>query len=1583
MSSIDFINELAGRGIELWTQDGKLQYKAPRDAVTPQLLAELKQHKATLIALLEQFAGTAGSYPLSYAQKSLWSLHQLNPESAAYNVTYATRLDDAVDLATLQRCIDYLIARHPILRTVYRVIDGQPRQQVSAESSTRLTIDRVFDADSAAIHRWINQAANRPFDLTLSPIRMKLLVNERNDADTQAQAIRYVLLLNVHHIAADFWSLEILIRELHALYQMAIAQPTAEQPLKLPRLALQYKDCVQHEADRLQGDDGAALAGFWQCELQGKLPVLNLVTDRIRTPLKTEHGRVQSVSVGADVSKRIKETARSLHVTPYMLLLAVYQLFLFLHTGQSRLMIGAPTLGRSVPGSESVLGHFVNTVVLACEVRRDEPFGDLVKRTREMMLRVLDHQDYPFPLLVETLRPPRDPSRSPVYQVMYNWNQARSEANAGQKDHAPFYRELLAASSTGTRGATHDLTLNVQDMGAEYVAAWTFNTDLFDPTTIERFASQYAHLIDQILADPARLTVAYRMTAQPARDEAYRRIADARVFARASSLQCGSFFTHASRKRGQVAWQFDGRMVSYAELAEAVHVVRSRLQALGIGAGSTVSLQLRSIAELAAVLLAVLEVGASCHCADESRQDAVASDSSHTSFDAICRSASDAWSDWNPHRIDVVKGQSRVQAHDMQEAARVGAFIDGIGQLLQIDEQSRALVLHGMHRQITLSIMVKAVCEGGWVRVSERVSIDMLASGGDKQAGRARLELSELIVSDRISAIALPALLLPVITAARRDSVSALIAYGDFPHTLERLAHGRSAPEVSHFVPVQGCDAWTGPVAFTPVHDEWQLASLQSAFHVPIALGPFMDLADERQHGRLCLVSREVQAPRSSSGTDDDLAHALTHADIVPTPVMLTRRAGYMVCSDPSGRVITHRLAPFAIGPVERFIASQPGVHEAVCHVVESDGTAMLAAYVVPVDGGSSGQLESALRSSLKRGLPDYTHPEAFVMLEALPLDRDGALDVGRLPQPQRTFAESRTASSDTERKLAAIWCEVLGKSSVGIDDDFFALGGDSILAAVIVSRASVEGMYLKPKDIFEHTTIAGLASAVSTVPGIQAVQGPVSGEVVPGPASQWFFDKVEVDRSHFNQALLLSLREAPDPAMMQETLRLVIRHHDVLRSRFEERADGWHQMFVPDDDHASAPDWAVVSCTTNDGALCADTWKQAIASAQAGLDIERGQLLAVRWLESTTPTASRLLIVVHHLVIDGVSWNILLQDLGDIYTQLRKQSAVKLPLKTSSAKSWVEQWDTLVKGDALDGDRQYWQRFATHVRGALTGPPKVALMRHGLAPIVHHTYNEPSGGCITTLDAELTEAFRTTAHQAYGTDANDLLLAALHAGFRSWSGSEALLVDLEGHGRDALADVVDLNRSIGWFTSIYPVFIESTAFDDPGRLIKQVKERLRQIPRKGASFGALRYLEAPRADSGGTASLNSLPNSPVLFTYLGQLDQIAGASTFFGEALRPAPGIRSARQRRTHLLDVTAYIADGRLTIESSFHGAPGVDESIGCLMCRVSDALTTLIRHCCTEGAGGLTPSDVPQLDVSQDGLDELLDEIEALER
>ncbi|MCM2493680.1 condensation domain-containing protein [Burkholderia glumae] len=1544
MSSIAFINELAGRGIELWAQDGKLQYKAPKGAVTPALLDQLKAGKAALVALLEQFAGTAGTYALSFAQQSLWSLHQLNPDSAAYNVTYATRLADDVDVAALRRCVDYLIARHPVLRTAYRLIDGEPRQQIGTDARAQFTIDRVFAADEGAIRRWIDEESNRPFDLTQSPIRLKLLRNEHDGAD----AIRTVLLLNVHHIAADFWSLEILLGELQALYRLA----RLGEPLKLPALPVQYKDCVEHERRRLDAGEGEALAAFWRRELQHGFPVLNLATDRIRPPRKTERGRVFDHPLGAALSAQVRDTAKRLRVTPYMLLLAVYQLQLHLHTGQTRLMIGAPTAGRNAPGSENVVGHFVNTVVLACELRADEPFDDLLRRTREMMLRVLDHQDFPFPKLVDDQRPPRDPSRSPIYQVMYNWNQARGDFAASGAADVALYRERLAASSTGTRGATHDLTLNVQDLGDAYLCAWTFNTDLFEEATIARFASQYAYLVEQVVNDAQRPLHGYRLTAAEAARE---RLAAA--CARRPAPTGPAEPVEAAR----AVWRFDERELLHGEVAGAVGALAARFEALGIGAGQGVALQLPAIAERAAALLAIRAVGA--------RLAALAEQA-----DAVCRGRDDGWAGWEPGAIEIARtGRAAARDGAGEPGAAVDPLLDELGAWLRLDADATVLIVRGAHAVLAAAALAKVVLTGGLARLSGRAGLDRLAAREAALAKPAYAELGRLLA--HAPSVLLPTLLLRQADALGLARARALLAYGDHPHPLARLVDAGRAPALAHFVPLCGADLPAAWCAFVPGAHGWRLADPAHPARVAVVLGASGHFADDRQAGTLHFFDGTRAGASSPSGD------APPDGTGVATGLAVSCRDGEIWCADPSARVAGHRAAPVAIGELERAISRVDGIADVVCVSLDDGASARLAAYLVAHDAGSDGPaLEHAVRAALKQSLPDAMHPDAYALIESLPLDAGGALDATGLPSPAANPAASRAAASELERRLAAIWAEVLGQPSVGADDDFFALGGDSILAAVIVSRAALDGMYLKPQDIFRHTTVSGLATAVRQTPGLEVDQGPVRGEAALAPAARWFAERVEVDRSHFNQALLIALTEAPDPVIMNEAIRIVARHHDILRSRFVSRDGALHHLFEADEALQDAR-FAVVRCVDGDGRHSERAWGDAIDAAQRGLDIESGRLMALRWLESTDLSSSRLLVVVHHLAIDGVSWSILMQDLADVYLRLRAREAAALPLKTTSAKTWIEQWHALAQGDALDEDRRFWRGIKTQVHDTLAGAKRIALMRHGLTTIVQHAYQEASLSCTITLDAELTHAFRTVAPRAYGTDANDLLVAALHAGFRAWSGCDALFVDLEGHGRDALGDAVDLSRSIGWFTSIYPVLIDAPfAADDPAALIKAVKARLREIPRKGASYGVLRYLDARTPEDDALAAF---PAAPVLFTYLGQLEQLAGQSPLYGGAPEPAPGIRSPRQRRTHLLDMVAYVSRGRLTIESSFFGVPGVDESIGCLMSRVEEALTTLIRHCSADGAGGLTPDDVPHLDVDQDDLDALLDEIDALDR
>ncbi len=1521
MSSLDYINALAARGVQLWTQDGKLQYKAPKELITPQLLAELKAHKEGLIALLEQFGTSAGSYALSYSQKSLWSLHQLQPSSPAYNVTYACRLLDDLDLPLLARCVDYLIARHPILRTRYEIAEGQPRQQVSLDAAARLDISRVQGYTLAQVLHWVDEEANKPFDLKVSPIRLKLLVNEGALAE---EAPRHALLLNVHHVAADFWSLEIMVRELSALYALG----SAGQPLRLPALQHQYKDFVQHEAQRLAGPEGAVLAAFWAQELQGELPTLALEGDRPRPPLKTEAGRVYSRTLDPEISGALRLAARERRVTPYMWLLAVYQLLLHKHTGQDELMIGAPTSGRSMPGSEQVLGHFVNTIPLRCRLQGLARFDQLLEQTRQMMLRVLDHQDYPFPLLVERLRPARDASRSPVFQVMYNWNQLRKGTEAVQET---LFGPVLAASSTGTRGATHDLTLNIQDDGQDYVAAWTYNCDLFDEASIAGFGEQFEQLLAQSLRQPdgqldqARLPAAPASEAQPL----------------APSV-LGKTWHQALLDRAQAqpqlpALQERAADCTLARLARQARAWLATLQAQGLREGSRVGLALSHPVQGALLWPALLAEGAHVRWLDAGE--------TAPGLDLVVRVP--AGSSQLLTDLDCQPGDGAPERTPAEDPLLGLAA----GEALQLSANDRLLLPWSQAPR--LLALASATLALAW---SRGCSVQLAKLSGDQTAQALADELAERVATFAPTALLLPTLLTPALAQALR----ALPA----DHPLPRLlAHGEQAEPVRRwpgasprFLRLAPEAAASRPWVFEPVAQGWRWLPLAGC-------------------GAPLLRSASGEAPAQRQW-------AL--ADAGSGTALRLRAVGMDLQSpDASGRLLMRAGRPLAAGPVERCLMGQAGVALALLAEVPTAQGPALTAYVLRQSGPAvldDATLTQTLQDRLRAELPELQWPQALVLLDQLPLDAALRPDLTRLPAPDLQAA-GRAAEGAVEAQLAALWCEVLGLESVTVDDDFFQLGGDSILAAVIVSKAGQQGLYLRPKDLFEHPSIARLARVVSSTPGIEVEQGPVSGEFPLGPAAHWMFDKVDQDLAHFNQALLLELHEVPDPALMKQALQQLALHHDGLRSRFERREGGWVQCIAaaPED----APDFAVVDCRTPNGQTSLPLWREAIAQAQAGLDLGQGPLWRLRWLQGGSLQQSRLLVVMHHLLVDGVSWNILLQDLGQLYAQLKSGSSTPLPLKTSSVRDWVQAWQGRLAASqdtTLAAERAHWQQFATQLQARMAeGQERPALMRHALKPRAPRHAEEAHGCCQVRLSAAQTAAFRGPAHQAYGTDANDLLVAALLAGFQHWGGCQSLLLDLEGHGREALAEQVDLSRSVGWFTSIYPVLVEGEDISDPGRLIKTVKQRLREVPAKGDGFGALRYL-APAGDPLRQA-LEAMPPSPVLFTYLGVVEQMVGSSALFTGRAEPAAGIRSPRQARTHLLDVCAYISQGQLVLECAFTGASAVEETMGCLMTDMAQALGTLLDHCGSAEAGGLTPSDVPAIDISQDGLDALLQELDGL--
>ncbi|HEU0079335.1 MAG TPA: condensation domain-containing protein, partial [Longimicrobiaceae bacterium] len=613
--------------------------------------------------------------------------------------------------------------------------------------------------------------------------------------------------------------------------------------------------------------------------------------------------------------------------------------------------------------------------------------------------------------------------------------------------------------------------------------------------------------------------------------------------------------------------------------------------------------------------------------------------------------------------------------------------------------------------------------------------------------------------------------------------------------------------------------------------------------------------------------------------------------------------------------------------------------------------------YVVPAGAPAA---ERELREHLAAHLPEHMVPSALVALDALPLGANGKVDRARLPAPgEAPRSEEHVAPrTPAEEVLAGIWREVLRADRVGVHDSFFELGGDSILGIQVVARARAAGLHLTPRQVFEHPTVAALAAAAGAPAAGSAEQGTVVGEVELTPVQAWFLGAGVPDPHHFNLSQLFEARRPLDGAALERALGRVLEHHDALRMRFRREGAGWRQ-------ENAAPDGRVVVTRADlsglDGAAQRAALEAAAARMQASLRLEEGPLLRAASFHRGEGRSGRLLVVVHHLVTDGVSWRILLEDLQAAYEQAARGEPPRLPPKTTSFREWAARLAEHARSGGFDAELPYWTSEARR-----DAAPLPADFPAGDGP-----RGEAGGAVAAALDADETRALLQEAPRAYRTQANDLLLAALARAVEAWTGGERVLVEMEGHGREELFPGVELSRTVGWFTTLYPVVLDLGGARGPAGALRAVKEQLRAVPGRGIGHGALRYLGSPEA----RARLDALPEAQLRFEYLGQFDGSLAGDSLLALAPESAGPAHGPGWRPGHLLSASGAVVGGRLHLTWGYDAGRMRRETVEGLAARFVAELRALVAHCTSPGAGGFTPSDFPLAALTQAELDAVL--------
>ncbi len=1060
-----------------------------------------------------------GDHPLSHGQQSLWFLHTLNPEGAAYNVASAVRVRGELDVAALKASLDILIERHAVLRTTFPTSRGEAVQRVHPRGE--LNFEEV-DAQGWSDHRlndYLAAEGQRPFDLENGPLMRVVLL-------TRA-ALEHVLLLSMHHVITDFWSLGLLIDDLALLYPAL----RAGERVALPPAGHLYTDYARWQEEQLAGPEGERLWDYWRTRLGGELPILDLHTDRPRPRVQTQEGSALQVHLSSDLSRRLKELGRERGATPFVTLLAAFEVLLHRYTGQDDFLVGTVSAARTRAGFARTLGYFVNPLVLRADVQGDPGFGALLARTRADALGAFEHQDLPFPLLVERLQPERDPSRSPLFQAMFVLQKAQladgQELTAcalGEPSaHADVDGLRLEAVPLEQRIAQFDVTLTMGEIMGEvvgeveeaFVASFDYNVHLFDAATVARWGRHFERLLAGIVADP-EAPVSELPLLTPEEERQLTGVwNDTGAEYRHEATLPELLAEQAERSPDAVAVISGGEALTYGELDRRANRLARRLRALGVGPESRVAVCLERSPALMVGLIGVLKAGGAYLPVDpetpRSRMNALLesagveivvteewlseiADEDDSPLPQTATSANIACVIHTSGSTGVPKG---VLLTHRNLVNLVASFLDSY----RPEPADRILPLTAISFASFVGEIFPLLCAGGALVLPDRAELLDLSA------------LTSLIERHGISIVSTVPSMMARLNALR-----------------ERLQRLRLILVGGEALSAGDVDKLLGSVRIVNGYGLTE-TSICSTCHIlvpeDLAPGSVPPIGRPLMNHRVYLLDRHLQAlPGGCPGevfiAGEGLARgylgdpAATAARFLPDPWDtgarmyrtgdrgLLRSDGELVYLGRVDQQVKVRGFRIELAEIESALALHPGVKECAVTVRKDGGEAELVAYLVPEGPQPSvGELLAYLREKL----PDYMVPGTLVTLPELPLTPNGKVDLALLPAPDRARPDLASAysapKSELERTITALWQEELQVEKVGIDDNFFDLGGHSLRMAKVHARLKEAlGRDVSLIELFQYPTISSLARHLS---GSVSVEAPaVSAGVISRRERRW-----------------------------------------------------------------------------------------------------------------------------------------------------------------------------------------------------------------------------------------------------------------------------------------------------------------------------------------------------------------------------------------------------------------------------------------------------------------------------------------------
>jgi len=1328
------LRELWQQGVELWLEQDNLRFRASKEVLTPARLSTLRERKAEIIELLRKNPSMLSGYPISHGQRAILMMSELVPNNIAYNQLAVAALTADCNIHTLRQALDFLINRHEQLRVVFELRDGDYAQSprltlIDPLHLTRTTTDDVIDRQL-----WIDTHANKAFDLKRGPLFKAALRIE-----TVAGQSQFVLLLLAHHVIADYWTLELLLRELSQIYA---ALATGQEP-SLPAHTLSYKEFVLAEQQYTEGEKGTSAWNYWRDQLTPLPPALDLPTDFSRPATQKFSGAEHVFTLDAKLARAIRDMARELGVTPFVAVLSSFQTLLYRYSGESLIAVGTPMLARQISGSQQLAGHFTNPAILLQEFDGGTVFADIVARNRSSVQQAMTHQQFPLQLLIDRLQPERDLSRPPLFQVAMSWNQASGAREGIGDGHL-----INSIINMEQRGAVYDLVLTCVDTGSEIRASLRYNTELFTRATVQRLAQHLSTLLFDVTYAPTTPVGQLNLISAAERAALLRRNQTKTDYPR-NALVSTLFQHQALATPDAIAIDGCDGERTYDALETRSNQIANFLAANGVAAGGFVAVCL----DRSCVLIETLVAIGKCACAyvpidpdypderligmlEDTRPRAVVTTSAQRErlerividgvkpvllcIDELTASINDQPTDWE---IPVVANAGMQPACVLFTSGSTGR---PKGVLIPNRGVAR-LVINTRYMRFLPTDVVAHV---------SNVSFDAATWeiwGALLNGSRLRIVSKQQLLDQAFFGAALSSGQYSIILLT--TALFNLYASHDptlFRHLNYLLVGGEAVdPHKMRTVLKAGgphhlLNAY-GPTENSTIVTTHELKTLaDDAVSVPIGKpisNTTVYILDEHRQPVPSGVPGEIFAGGDGVALGYLNQPTLTADRFVPDPFAGVEGARLYRTGD-RGRWLADgsieilgrfddqvKIRGFRIelGEIENHIAQLDGVANAFVMVREdnvredsADGAATtkyITAYLVPQQNPEAGIGESAfvhqIKADLRQRLPDYMIPQAFVLMPTLPLTGNGKVDKRALPAPvwqaSAQFVAPRNAQ---ETMLAALWADILGVERVGIYDNFFELGGHSLMATQLAARIqSSTQVSVTMRHLFEAPTIAELADRLSqhaaedSLPALAAQPRP---ERLPLSLSQqrlWFVDQLDPGSTAYNMPAAVRIDGPLDITALKRALHSLVERHEILRTHFPD------QQGKPTQVINEARDWQLEFVDLSQEAAADAQAKVLVRNlAQHAFDLTRGPLFYAQLIR-LTPQRHILTLVMHHIIADGWSVEVMLSELGQLWAACRAgrdNPLPALPLQYADIALWQQQW---LNSNGLKHQINYWKQ--------------------------------------------------------------------------------------------------------------------------------------------------------------------------------------------------------------------------------------------------------------------------------------------------